>query len=112
MTAFADRLPPTVIRDRVTRMSALDRDLCSTYYRSLIATPLEVLVEQTAEGRPGHVRGTDRRYVPVEIPGTEADIGRLVNGVGEETVDRTLGPCASNKADSDGQPLAAAVGGP
>ena len=60
------------------------------YYRTLVDAPLEILVEQEAHERPGYVRGTDRRYVPVEIPGNEADLGKLVNGVGEQTFDRFL----------------------
>jgi threonylcarbamoyladenosine tRNA methylthiotransferase MtaB len=47
-------------------------------------------VEHESGDRPGYVRGTDRRYVPVEIPGSEADLGQLVNGVGEKTFDRFL----------------------
>ncbi len=87
---FSDRLPSAQIRERVTRMNALQHDLALQYYQTLVGAPLEVLVEQIAAERPGYVRGTDRRYVPVEIPGNEADIGRFVNGVGEASCDRSL----------------------
>jgi threonylcarbamoyladenosine tRNA methylthiotransferase MtaB len=87
---FTDKVPPTTIRDRVDRMAALERDLALEYYRSLHGEPVEVLVEQLSENRPGYVSGTDRRYVPVEIPGTAADIGQIVHGAGEQTYDRYL----------------------
>ena len=53
------------------------------FYRSLEETDLEVLVERQHSERPGWVTGTDRRYVPVELPGTEKDIGRFVTIRGE-----------------------------
>jgi threonylcarbamoyladenosine tRNA methylthiotransferase MtaB len=71
-------------------MNELERDLAMQYYKSLVGAPLEVLVEQVAEGRPGYVRGSDRRYVPIEIPGDESDFGQFVSGVGEATLDRQL----------------------
>lgn len=87
---FPDQLSPALIRERVTEMSRLEHELALGYYRSLAGMPLEILVEQMSEGRPGHVRGTDRRYVPVEAPGDDTDLGRFVYGVGTETVDRCL----------------------
>jgi len=87
---FPDQLSPALIRERVTELSRLEHDLALSYYRSLAGTPLEILVEHTSEARPGQVRGTDRRYVPVDVPGDQTDIGRFVYGVGEETVDRCL----------------------
>ncbi len=87
---FTDKVRPTTIRDRVDRMATLEHDLAIDYYRSLHGERVEVLVEQLSENRPGYVSGTDRRYVPVEIPGTGADIGQLVHGVGEQTFDRYL----------------------
>ncbi len=76
-----DQVPPQVIRERVQRLSDLERDLALDFYQSKIglsAPTLEVLVERTSEHRPGYVRGTDRWYIPVEVPGTEADQGQFV----------------------------------
>jgi len=87
---FQDHLSPTVIRERVNRMNELERNLAMQYYKTLVGAPLEVLVEQLAEGRSGYVRGSDRRYVPIEIPGDERDLGQFVSGVGEATLDRHL----------------------
>lgn len=76
-----DQVPPQVIRERVQRLSDLERDLAFDFYQSKIgpsAPTLEVLVERTSEHRPGYVRGTDRWYIPVEVPGTEADQGQFL----------------------------------
>jgi tRNA A37 methylthiotransferase MiaB len=72
------QVPPDVKRRRVARLSAVERELARNYYGSLTGKTLEVLVEREAEHRPGWIRGTDRRYVPVEMPGTPADVGRFV----------------------------------
>jgi threonylcarbamoyladenosine tRNA methylthiotransferase MtaB len=87
---FQNHVSPTLIRERVNRMNALEHDLAMQYYKTLVGAPLEVLIEQIANGRPGYVRGSDRRYVPVEIPGSESDIGQFVSGVGEATFERYL----------------------
>jgi threonylcarbamoyladenosine tRNA methylthiotransferase MtaB len=79
---FADALPAPVIRERVSRLSELERELALECYRALEGEPLEVLVEQCVPDRPGFVHGTDRRYVPVELPGDAGDLGRFVAAVG------------------------------
>lgn len=87
---FSDQIAPRQIRERVHRMNELEHELALECYETLVGSPLEVLVEQLASDRPSYVRGTDRRYVPVEIPGDETDLGKLVSGVGEQTFDRFL----------------------
>lgn len=87
---FADQLPPTLIRERVTRMNRLEHELALQYYQTLEGTPLEVLVENVSHVRAGYVCGTDRRYVPVELPGDGSDLGQLVAAYGERTGDRYL----------------------
>lgn len=93
-----DQIQPQVIRDRVHQLSNLERELALDFYQRRVAgTPvtgsvsvsaagqpalLEVLAERICERRPGYVRGTDRWYMPVEIPGTEADLGSFVYGLG------------------------------
>ncbi len=39
---------------------------------------LEVLAERESETHPGYVRGSDRWYMPVEVPGTIDDLGQFV----------------------------------
>ncbi|MCC7423561.1 MAG: tRNA (N(6)-L-threonylcarbamoyladenosine(37)-C(2))-methylthiotransferase MtaB [Planctomycetaceae bacterium] len=82
--AFPDQTPPPVIRERVERLSVLERQMAQRYYQSEIGRELEVLVEREAEDRPGWMRGTDRRYIPVELPGSADDIGRCVRAVGRQ----------------------------
>jgi threonylcarbamoyladenosine tRNA methylthiotransferase MtaB len=87
---FPDPLPSALIRERVTRMNGLEHDLALQYYQTLVGRPLQVLVEQIIQERPGYVRGSDRRYVPVELPGNQADMGRFAQGIGEGAFDRYL----------------------
>jgi len=75
---FPDQVDPRVRKERVQILAELERDLAREYYQSLVGTELEVLVERESQNRPGWVRGTDRRYAPVELPGTPGDIGNFV----------------------------------
>lgn len=79
---FPDQVPPDVRKERCERMAVLERRLAGDFYQSMIGRPLEVLVERESESRPGWMRGTDRRYVPVELPGSVADTGNFVQAVG------------------------------
>jgi threonylcarbamoyladenosine tRNA methylthiotransferase MtaB len=97
-----DQVHPDVIKERVHVLSELERGLAEQFYLSRVAldadrptevstevapmtaqtslhgTPLEVLAERESETRPGYLRGTDRWYMPVEVPGTAADIGNFL----------------------------------
>jgi threonylcarbamoyladenosine tRNA methylthiotransferase MtaB len=100
-----DQVHPDVIRERVRVLSDLERDLAAHFYLSRVqgraaaqdgsgqgdegkvscGSPassdlswLEVLAERPSEIRPGYLRGTDRWYMPVEVPGTVEDIGDFV----------------------------------
>jgi threonylcarbamoyladenosine tRNA methylthiotransferase MtaB len=87
---FTDALPAAVIRERVARLSELERELALGCYRTLENEPLEVLVEQQVPQRPGFVRGTDRRYAPVELPGDASDLGKFVAAVGTSATKECL----------------------
>ena len=80
---YAGQVDGPTRRDRCRRLADLERELAMEYYRTLEGWDLEVLVEGLSPEREGWVRGTDRRYVPVEIPGTEADVATIVHGRGE-----------------------------
>ena len=75
---FPDQVSPEVRKQRMQVLGELERELAADYYRTLIGTTSEVLVERTVKERAGWVHGTDQRYVPVEFPGTENDIGEAV----------------------------------
>jgi threonylcarbamoyladenosine tRNA methylthiotransferase MtaB len=66
---MTDQVPPAVIADRCARLRELDRALAEEYCRALIGRTLDVLVESTDPDRPGFVRGTSCRFVPVSFPG-------------------------------------------
>lgn len=77
---FDDQLPPAVIKERVHRLSELERDLAVDYYQRRIEAGLQqqVLVERTCPETPGFVRGTDQWYIPTRLPGSESDLGQFV----------------------------------
>lgn len=87
---FADQLPPVVIKERCQRLSQLERQLAVQFYGALVGEPLQVLVERASQDRPGWMRGTDRRYVPVELPGGEKDVGEFVTSSGCEAFEHFL----------------------
>lgn len=90
------QIPPPVIRERVRILSALERDLALEFYESRVnggpdrnadsgaalsdegGAELQVLAERLSDDRAGCVRGTDRWYMPVQVPGDAGDLGRFV----------------------------------
>jgi len=81
-----EQIPEPEKRCRAAELSALGQRLRERYCRNLIGRRLQVLVESGLEGQPGRVTGTAGRYVPVELPGVEGNVGRLVE-VAAERVD-------------------------
>jgi threonylcarbamoyladenosine tRNA methylthiotransferase MtaB len=75
---FAGQVPPEVRKERMHRLSVVERDLARQYYETQVGRPLEVLVERECPDRPGWMRGTDRHYVPVALTGTTSDLGQFV----------------------------------
>ena len=86
-----DQVPPDVIRERVRILGDLERGLAEQFYQSRVSgvafgqseprvdlRVLEVLAERESETRPGYVRGTDRWYMPVEVPGNAFDLGHFL----------------------------------
>ena len=80
---FPNQVPPEIRKERCRILTELGHDLAEDYYQTLVGRDLEVLVEREYRDRPGWVGGSDRRYVPVELPGTSHDIGTLVSARGE-----------------------------
>lgn len=73
------RVPPPVVAERRQRLKALEEELAAAYARKLLDRRLDLLVEGADPDRPGHVRGTSCRSVPVSIPGhVEALLRRRV----------------------------------
>ena len=86
------QISPQEIRRRVQVLGDLERGLAEQYYLERVAdsrtavqsgagqheADLQVLAERPAERGEGWLRGTDRWYMPVEFPGTLADLGSFV----------------------------------
>jgi threonylcarbamoyladenosine tRNA methylthiotransferase MtaB len=62
-------VPPQVVARRRERLRRLDQELTKEYQQSLLGRRLDVLVEGSDPQRPGYVRGTSCRSVPVSFPG-------------------------------------------
>jgi threonylcarbamoyladenosine tRNA methylthiotransferase MtaB len=74
-----EAVPPAVIAERRRRLLHLEEELAGAYRRSLVGQTLDVLVEGVDPERPGLVRGTSCRYVPVAFRGhAPALVGRRV----------------------------------
>ncbi len=76
------QLPGTEIARRAQILEQMERRVAERYHHTQIGERVEVIVEGLCEHQPGFVQGTDRRYLPVMLPGTAGDLGRLVVGKG------------------------------
>ncbi len=66
---WRESVPSAVVAERRARLLEIERDLAEAYYRSLVGKSLDVLVEGADVSRPGFVRGTACRYMPVVCRG-------------------------------------------
>jgi threonylcarbamoyladenosine tRNA methylthiotransferase MtaB len=67
--AWREMVPPAVVAERREYLRALERAQAAAYQRRLLGRRLDVLVEGAEANRPGFVRGTACRYVPVVFRG-------------------------------------------
>ncbi|MGE3316806.1 MAG: tRNA (N(6)-L-threonylcarbamoyladenosine(37)-C(2))-methylthiotransferase MtaB [Planctomycetaceae bacterium] len=81
--SFPGQVQASIIRERCRRLGEVERELAQNYYKSLEGETLEVLVEGLCDDQPGYCHGSDRRYVPVRVPGSRDDFGRFVPARGE-----------------------------
>lgn len=65
-------------KERCHRLAELEQRLARRYHQELIGKPLSILVEARPASRPGYVLGTACRYVAVELPGSNTDVGELI----------------------------------
>ncbi|MEZ6051483.1 MAG: tRNA (N(6)-L-threonylcarbamoyladenosine(37)-C(2))-methylthiotransferase MtaB [Planctomycetaceae bacterium] len=82
---FDEQVSPEVRKERMQLAGLLERQLAMHYYDTHINRDVEVLVERVCHERAGWVRGTDRHYVPVELPGTADDVGHFRIARGEKS---------------------------
>jgi threonylcarbamoyladenosine tRNA methylthiotransferase MtaB len=66
---WRESVPPAVVAERRARLLEIEKELTDSYCRSLIGKRLDVLIEGADPRRPGFVRGTACRYVPVVCRG-------------------------------------------
>lgn len=83
---FSDQIPGSIIKERVGILSNLERELAGDFYRSRVESGAEqiVLAERVSSDRPGMVKGTDQWYIPVEVSGTENDLGQFIRCIADE----------------------------
>jgi len=74
-------IPKSVKSDRSKHLMAIERELRTEYFESLIGRSLRVLVESPSEIHVDRVVGTSCRYAPVELPGGLQVCGKLVDVV-------------------------------
>jgi threonylcarbamoyladenosine tRNA methylthiotransferase MtaB len=74
--SLPDDVPPEVKANRRRQLREIERELQARYLRSLVGRRLDVLVEGADPHRPGWVRGTSCRHVPVSFPGLPAALIR------------------------------------
>ena len=82
-----DQVPGPLKRRRAAELSEIGRRLGRRYFEALRGRKLQVLVESPLEQRPGMAVGTSERYVPVELPCGEGQMGRLVRITAGPVVD-------------------------
>ena len=70
-------------RDYLARQ--LERELAEKFYRRFEGKKLEVMVEGEHPEKTGFVHGTDRRYIPVELPGDAREVGKIVSATGVQS---------------------------
>jgi threonylcarbamoyladenosine tRNA methylthiotransferase MtaB len=82
-------------KERCLRLAELEQRLARRYHRELLGKPLWVLVEARPAIQPAYVLGTACRYVAVELPGSQDDIGELIEVQAERLLD--VGVSASRR---------------
>jgi len=85
-----DQVPSKVKQRRAGELAEIGRRLRERFFASLVGRELQVLVETPAEGRPGMLAGTSARYALVEVPGSDAHLGQLVQVTAVAVVDGRL----------------------
>lgn len=76
---FSGQISPEVRKARCERLAELETELAANFHQRLLGKELQVLVERAHSDQPGWVRGTDRSYASVTLPGGPADVGQFVS---------------------------------
>ncbi len=76
--SMPNQVSASVIRERVDQLARQERRLADRYHQRWVGRTVEVMVEHIPGARPGTQRGTDARYLPVELPAQLSEVGCLV----------------------------------
>ncbi|RLS51652.1 MAG: tRNA (N(6)-L-threonylcarbamoyladenosine(37)-C(2))-methylthiotransferase MtaB [Planctomycetota bacterium] len=87
---YPDQVSPEIRKARCQRLAGVEQGLASDYYSRFVGRPLELLVEGVVHARPGWVHGTDRHYIPVQLPGQKSDVGAMIACRGAEVCEGYL----------------------
>jgi threonylcarbamoyladenosine tRNA methylthiotransferase MtaB len=87
---YPDQVPPEIRKQRCQELAGVEHALAKDYYAKFVGEPLEVLVEGLVTERPGWVHGTDRHYMPIQLPGRTQDVGTFRQGYGVEVCESFL----------------------
>jgi threonylcarbamoyladenosine tRNA methylthiotransferase MtaB len=87
---FLDQVAAEEKKERCARVVELEERLARRYHQALLGKTLSVLVEARPASRAGCVLGTACRYVPVELPGSVGDVGKLIDVTAESLLDRAI----------------------
>jgi threonylcarbamoyladenosine tRNA methylthiotransferase MtaB len=74
-----DQVPERAKRRRASELAERGQQLRRRFFEGLAGRALQVLVETPSADRPGLLLGTSGRYAPVELPGGNELLGRLVS---------------------------------
>ena len=73
-----EQVPGRVKRRRGAELGELGRRFRQRFFEGLLGRPMQVLVETPDAEHRGLLVGTSERYAPVELPGDDELVGRLV----------------------------------
>jgi len=78
--SLPDKIHGTVVAERMRELEHVERETATAVYEAQLGRRTDVLVEYVSTTNPGYVGGHDARYLPVELPGNETNLGTLVTG--------------------------------
>jgi threonylcarbamoyladenosine tRNA methylthiotransferase MtaB len=82
-----DQIPGPVKAARGKHLLAIERELRTEYFHSLIGSELQVLIEGSGDPQAAQVFGTSCRYAPVVMPVAQRTVGELVNVIADRVTE-------------------------
>ena len=76
--AYADQVPPKVIKERCGRLKLLDSEKREAFHGSFLGKNAEVLIETARDKKTGLLKGRARNYIQVFAGGTDGHANSIV----------------------------------